>query len=168
MPKTIITANAPVDEGSQNAATATPDLESTKPTSTTPQEAAAATESDDAKTHETLTDSSATASEHEGIDWKAASRKWERQSKENLRRVEELMESINSKDATVEELRAQVKAFEHTAQVDEWKAQVGQPRGDSGARQGPQRAVPGCSDSSPCVSRVGRGLLPKQVVSVVA
>lgn len=124
MPKTIITANAPVDEGSQNAATATPDLESTKPTSTTPQEAAAATESDDAKTHETLTDSSATASEHEGIDWKAASRKWERQSKENLRRVEELMESINSKDATVEELRAQVKAFEHTAQVDEWKAQV--------------------------------------------
>lgn len=129
MTKIMTTTNGPVDEGSDNAATATPEAKSTTSGPATPQEAATATDASDTATahstdSEVLADSSAEASEETGIDWKASSRKWERQSKENLRRVEELMESINSKDATVEELRAQVKAFEHAAQVDEWKAQV--------------------------------------------
>lgn len=129
MPKTMTTANGPVDEGSENAATAATELDSTKTAPATPQEAATAhTDAADTPTQPkdsgALAASSAVASEDEGVDWKAASRKWERQSKENLRRAEELMEKIKSKDATVEELRAQVKAFEHAAQVDEWKAQV--------------------------------------------
>lgn len=128
MRKSITTATGPVDEGTENAATADSVIESRQAEQAkTGEEAATATEgtgSADSKKPEALEGSSAEASEGEGIDWKAASRKWERQSKENLRRVEELMESINSKDATVEELRAQVKAFEHAAQVDEWKAQV--------------------------------------------
>lgn len=121
MPHALDSANGPVDEGSQNAATATPETSQNKPVEATTATDAAGPQ---VKASEVLADSSAEASEETGIDWKASSRKWERQSKENLRRVEELMESINSKDATVEELRAQVKAFEHAAQVDEWKAQV--------------------------------------------
>lgn len=127
MHKTMTTANGPVDEGSENAATATPEAKQNEPDETTA--AATATDATDPTTaqpkgSEALADSSAAASEDEEIDWKSLSRKWERQSKENLRRTEELMEKIKSKDATVEELRAQVKAFEHAAQIDEWKAQV--------------------------------------------
>ncbi len=118
MPKTIITANAPVDEGSQNAATATTSNSETTTGDTEDTQKQAAT-----ATNETLADVEGT-SEDSGFDWKASSRKWERLSKENLRRVEELTEKINASDATVEELRAQVATYEHAAQVDEWKAQV--------------------------------------------
>lgn len=124
MHKTMTTANGPVDEGSENAATANPETKQNEPDETTATDATDPTTAQP-KGSEALADSSAAASEdEEGIDWKATSRKWERQSKENLRRTEELMEKIKSKDATVEELRAQVKAFEHAAQIDEWKAQV--------------------------------------------
>ncbi len=118
MHNTMTSANTPIEEDKENAATATTSNSETTTGDTEDTQKQAAT-----ATNETLADVEGT-SEDSGFDWKAASRKWERQSKENLRRVEELMESINSKDATVEELRAQVKAFEHTAQVDEWKAQV--------------------------------------------
>lgn len=127
MLKNMTTSNGSVDEGSENAATATTEAQQSEPEETTA--AVTATDATDTTTaqpkdSQALADSSTAASEDEGVDWKAASRKWERQSKENLRRVEELMEKINSKDATVEELRAQVKAFEHQAQVEEWKAKV--------------------------------------------
>ena len=80
MRKRITTATGPVDEGTENAATADSVIESRQAEQAkTGEEAATATEgtgSADSKKPEALEGSSAEASEGEGIDWKAASRKW--------------------------------------------------------------------------------------------
>jgi len=48
-------------------------------------------------------------------DWKAHARTWERRAKADHKQLEALMEAINGKDTTIEELRSQVAALEAQA-----------------------------------------------------
>nr|DAK28673.1 MAG TPA: protein of unknown function (DUF4355) [Caudoviricetes sp.] len=48
-------------------------------------------------------------------DWKAHARTWERRAKADHKQLEALMETINGKDTTIEELRSQVAALEAQA-----------------------------------------------------
>lgn len=79
-------------------------------------------------------ESAADAVDGDEIDWKARfdeavaqSRKWENRAKENFKASKErdaLTERLKDSDTTVEELRAQVAAFEHDRQVAAWRQEA--------------------------------------------
>lgn len=94
----------------------------------------AATADSDAADTATSSKRAPDATDGEPVDWKsryaaavAQSRKWEDRAKENFEARNErdaLAERLKGSDATIEDLRAQVAAFEHDRQVATWRQEA--------------------------------------------
>lgn len=83
------------------------------PTETSPAAADAAVQ--DTAPADTAETSQEATQDEAAEDWKAHARTWERRAKADHKQLEALMETINGKDTTIEELRSQVAALEAQA-----------------------------------------------------